>query len=71
MPTVATRSFTALVRYSSASPPPSSLTLVLRLNPVAMRWAKVGWGNRSPANWSMVNWSNGWFLLKASITHWR
>src|SRR6184192_4328300 len=66
---VATRSLTALVQYSSSSPPPSSLDLVLRLKPVAIFCSRVALGNRSPASWSIVNWSKGMLRLKALITH--
>ena len=48
--------------------PPSALPRWLRLKPVAIRWSSVALGSRSPASCSTVNWSNGMFVLKASIT---
>jgi hypothetical protein len=43
--------------------------LVFRLKPVATFCSSVGSGSRSPASWSMVNWSNGWLRLKAVMNH--
>ena len=68
MPVVSTRSITVSTRHSSAMMPPSPFSRWLRLNPVAMIWDEDGFGTRSPASWSIVNWSNGKFRLKASIT---
>ena len=49
-PVVATRSMTACTRFSSSFAPPSWFTWVLRWKPVAMRWARVALGARSPAS---------------------
>ena len=40
----------------------------LRLKPLAIFCSMVGFGSRSPAICSIVNWSNGMLRLNASIT---
>ena len=65
---VLTRSMMAALRNSSGLVPPSVLVIVLRWNAVAMSCSSVGWGSRSPAICSMVNWSNGLFSLNERIT---
>ncbi len=62
------RSATAAIRNSSSEVPPSSLFMVLRWNAVAIFWLSVGFGSRSPAICSMVNWSKGMSALRASMT---
>src|SRR5205807_1502320 len=68
MPTVRTRSAAYFARYSFGCAPPSRVTMFRRLKQVAARCSTVGLGSRSPASCSMVNWSNGLFRLKESIT---
>ena len=65
---VFTRSTTATLRNSSSFVPPSLLVIVFRWNAVAMSCSSVGFGSRSPASCSIVNWSNGLFALKLLMT---
>ena len=68
MPVVLTRSTTDSTRNCSRSMPPSWLISVLRWKPVATFCSVVGFGSRSPASCSIVNWSNGRSRLRASMT---
>ena len=66
--TVRTRSAAYLARYSFGCAPPSRVIMFSRLKPVATSCSVVGFGSRSPASCSIVNWSNGLFALNASMT---
>ena len=57
MATVRTRSAWYFARYSRGWAPPSRVTMLSRLKPVAMRAAVSAPGIRSPASCSRVNWS--------------
>jgi hypothetical protein len=54
--------------YSFGWAPPSRVTMLSLLKPLAVRWASVALGRRSPAICSRVNSSNGMLSLKAPIT---
>lgn len=47
---------------------PSRVIMFKRLNPLATNCSVEGFGSRSPAICSRVNWSNGLLLLNALMT---
>ena len=68
MPVVLARSTAYTTWNSSGSEPPSSLYVVFRLKPLAIRCDMLACGNRSPATCSNAKRSNGILVLNALIT---